>query len=76
MTTKQKPVFDEKKLRKEKKFNGYYALVTSEWEKGDEEIVEIYRVLWRIEEALRSLRATLKPAQFTFLAMTIYRHIS
>jgi hypothetical protein len=69
VTTKQKPVFDEKKLREEEKFDGYYALVTSEWEKGDEGIVEIYRGLWRIEEALKS-------AQFTFPAMTIYRHIS
>ena len=47
MTTKQKPVFDEEKLREEEKFDGYYAIVSSEWEKKDEEIVEIYRGLWR-----------------------------
>lgn len=60
MTTKQKPVFDEKKLREEEKFDGYYALVTSEWEKGDEEIVEIYRGLWRIEEAFKVTKSDLE----------------
>ena len=60
VTTKQKPVFDEKKLREEEKFDGYYALVTSEWEKGDEEIVEIYRGLWRIEEAFKVTKSDLE----------------
>ena len=53
LTTKQKPVFDEAKLREVEKFDGYYAIVTSEWKKKDEEIIEIYRGLWRIEEAFK-----------------------
>jgi thiol-disulfide isomerase/thioredoxin len=48
MTTRQKPFFDEEKLREEEKFDGYYAIVTSEWKKTDQEIIEIYRGLWRI----------------------------
>lgn len=60
MTTKQKPVFDEKKLREEEKFDGYYVLVTSEWKKSDEEVVEIYRGLWRIEEAFKVTKSDLK----------------
>lgn len=60
MTTKQKPVFDEKKLREEEKFDGYYAIVTSEWKKSDEEIIEIYRGLWRIEEAFKVTKSDLE----------------
>lgn len=60
VTTKQKPSFDEEKLREEEKFDGYYAIVTSEWEKGDEEIVEIYRGLWRIEEAFKVTKSDLE----------------
>lgn len=60
VTTKQKPVFDEQKLREEEKFDGYYAIVTSEWKKKDEEIVEIYRGLWRIEEAFKVTKSDLE----------------
>jgi len=60
MTTKQKPVFDEEKLREEEKFDGYYAIITSEWDKKDEEIIEIYRGLWRIEEAFKVTKSDLE----------------
>lgn len=60
ITTKKKPVFDEEKLRNEEKFDGYYAIVTSEWKKSDEEIIEIYRGLWRIEETFRVTKSDLE----------------
>ena len=60
VTTKQKPVFDEDKLREEEKFDGYYAIVTSEWKRSDQEIVEIYRGLWRIEEAFKVTKSDLE----------------
>jgi transposase len=60
VTAKQRPVFDEAKLREEEKFDGYYAIVTSEWEKKDEEIIEIYRGLWRIEEAFKVTKSDLE----------------
>ena len=60
MTTKQKPVFDEEKLRQEERFDGYYAIITSEWEKSDDEIIEIYRGLWRIEEAFKVTKSDLE----------------
>jgi len=60
ITTKERPVFDEKKLREEEKFDGYYAIVTSEWKKNDEEIIEIYRGLWRIEEAFKVTKSDLE----------------
>ncbi len=60
VTTKQRPVFDEDRLREEEKFDGFYAIVTSEWEKTDEEIIEIYRGLWRIEDAFRVTKSDLE----------------
>ncbi len=60
MTTKQKPVFDEKKLREEELFDGYYAIITSEWQKSDQEIIDIYRGLWRIEEAFKVMKSDLE----------------
>lgn len=60
MTTRQKPFFDEEKLREEEKFDGYYAIVTSEWKKTDQEIIEIYRGLWRIEEAFKVTKSDLE----------------
>lgn len=60
IVTKQRPVFDEKKLREEERFDGYYAIVTSEWKKSDEEIIEIYRGLWRIEEAFKVTKSDLE----------------
>lgn len=60
LTTKQRPVFDEEKLREEEKFDGYYAIVTSEWKMSDEEIIEIYRGLWRIEEAFKVTKSDLE----------------
>jgi hypothetical protein len=41
------PVFDEEKLREEERYDGYYATVTSESEKSDEDIIGIYRGLWK-----------------------------
>jgi transposase len=59
VTTKQRPVFDEEKVREEEKFDGYYAIVTSELEKTDEEIIEIYRGLWKIEESFKITKSDL-----------------
>lgn len=47
-------------MREEEKFDGYYAIVTSEWEKTDEEIIEIYRELWLIEDAFKVTKSDLE----------------
>ena len=60
VTTKGKPFFDDAKLCEEEKFDGYYAIVTSEWKKSDEDILEIYRGLWRIEEAFKVTKSDLQ----------------
>jgi transposase len=48
-----KPIFDEAKLAEEELYDGYYIIVTSEYKKSDEDIIELYRGLWRIEESFR-----------------------
>jgi hypothetical protein len=40
--------FDEEKLREEEKFDGYYAIVTSEYKETPEKIIDMYRGLWKI----------------------------
>ena len=47
------PVFDEAKLAQEEMYDGYYVIVSSEFKKSDDEIIELYRGLWRIEESFR-----------------------
>jgi transposase len=60
LDSKQKPIFDEAKLREEEKYDGYYAIVTSEWKESDEKILNIYRGLWQIEEAFRVCKGDLE----------------
>jgi hypothetical protein len=48
------------KLREEEKFDGYYAIVTSEWQKSAVEIIDIYRGLWQIEDAFKVTKSDLK----------------
>lgn len=45
--------FDEEKLKEDEKYDGYYAIVTSELDEKDLEIVDIYRGLWKIEESFK-----------------------
>lgn len=51
---------DEKKLREEEALDGYYVLVTSEMDKSDDEIIDIYRGLWRIEESFKVTKSELE----------------
>ena len=52
--------FDEKKLKEEEQFDGYYAIVTSEWKESDDRIIEIYRGLWKIEESFKITKSDLE----------------
>jgi transposase len=60
LTASHKPIFDEKKLLEEEKYDGYYAIVTSEWKESDEKILDVYRGLWQIEEAFRVCKSDLE----------------
>jgi transposase len=55
----RKLVFDEAKLAQEEALDGYYVIATSEVEKTDSEILDIYRGLWRIEESFKITKSSL-----------------
>lgn len=42
------------------KFDGYYAIVTSELKMTDDEIIDAYRSLWKIEESFKITKSELK----------------
>ncbi len=56
---KSKLSLDEEKIAEEEKLDGYYAIVTSEMDKTDDEIIDIYRGLWRIEETFKVTKSEL-----------------
>lgn len=56
---KSKLSLDEDKIAEEEKLDGYYAIVTSEMDKTDNEIIDIYRGLWRIEETFKVTKSEL-----------------
>lgn len=47
------PILNEDAIRRDEDCDGYYCLITSETHLPDEEIIDIYKGLWRIEEAFR-----------------------
>ena len=51
---------DEEKIREEEAFDGYYMLLTSEMETSDDEIINMYRGLWRIEESFKITKSELE----------------
>lgn len=51
---------DEKKIQAQEAFDGYYVLVTSEYEKPASKIIEIYRGLWKIEESFKVTKSDLE----------------
>jgi hypothetical protein len=58
--TSTKLCLDIDKIREEEQYDGYYAIVTSELDHSDSEIIEIYHNLWRIEETFRISKAELR----------------
>jgi len=53
-------LLDEAKIQDEEKFDGYYAIVTSEVHMPDEEIIDKYRGLWEIEESFRITKGAIE----------------
>jgi transposase len=89
LEVKEHLVFDSAKVAEEEKYDGYYAIVTSELDMSDTEVIETYRGLWEIEETFRVTKGVLETrpvyvslrdhinAHFLtcFLALTIMRII-
>lgn len=57
---KSKLSLDLAKISEEEKYDGYYAIVSSELDKTDEEIIDIYRELWKIEETFKITKSELE----------------
>ena len=51
---------DFEAIAEEEKYDGYYAIVTSEHEMPDEEIIANYRGLWEIEETFKVTKSELE----------------
>jgi len=56
----KKPSFDFKKLKEDEKYDGYYAIVTSELDMSDGDIIDTYRGLWEIEETFKVTKGTIE----------------
>ena len=56
----RKPSFDFEKLTNDEKYDGYYAIVTSELDMADGDIIDTYRGLWEIEETFKVTKSTLE----------------
>ncbi|QUH25241.1 IS1634 family transposase [Serpentinicella alkaliphila] len=52
--------FEQDKYERDVALDGYYALVTSEIDMPDSDIIERYRGLWRIEDSFRVLKSDLE----------------
>jgi len=50
LKTNKKLTLDYEKIKNEAKYDGYYAIITSETTMSDEWIIETYRGLWMIED--------------------------
>ena len=51
---------DVDKIREEEKYDGYYAIVSSELKLRDDEIIDIYHGLWKIEETFKISKSELR----------------
>ncbi len=58
--SKGKPVLDKKKVSEDEKYDGYYAIVTSELDMPCDEIISTYRGLWEIEETFKITKSDLE----------------
>jgi len=56
----KKPSFDFDRLREDEKYDGYYAIVTSELDMADGDIIDTYRGLWEIEETFKVTKGTIE----------------
>ena len=52
-------LLDDVKIEEEEKYDGYYAIATSELDDTDEHIIEMYSGLWRIEESFKVTKSVL-----------------
>jgi transposase len=52
--------FDREKLEEDEKYDGYYAIFTSEMDMPDEKVISTYKGLWIIEETFKITKSDLE----------------
>ena len=57
---KHLPYLDTDKIQEDEKYDGYYALITSELDMPDSEVAKAYHELWKIEDSFRITKTTLE----------------
>ena len=60
INTKRAPYLDLDKAAEDEKYDGYYALITSEIDMPDHEVVKAYHELWEIERSFRITKTDLE----------------
>ena len=65
--SKVTPCFNFKAISEEEKYDGYYAIVTNlfetekgRWKYDDGKVIDLYRGLWRVEDAFRVTKSELE----------------
>lgn len=59
INTKRIPYLDLDKIAEDEKYDGYYAIITSEVDMPDHEVVKAYHGLWEIERSFRITKTDL-----------------
>jgi transposase len=59
LNTGKKLFLDEAKIKQDEQLDGYYAIVTSELNESDDNIIEMYKGLWKIEESFKITKSNL-----------------
>lgn len=60
LTPKAQLAMDTEKIKAQEALDGYYVLITSEYQESDDTIIDMYRGLWRIEETFRITKSQLE----------------
>jgi transposase len=60
INTKRIPCLDLNKVVEDEKYDGYYAIITSEIDMPDHEVVKAYHELWEIERSFRITKSDLE----------------
>jgi len=59
LKTNKKLSLDYAKIKEEAKYDGFYAIITSEAAMSDEQIIDTYRGLWQIEDTFKITKSVL-----------------
>jgi len=66
-------ILNYNKIEDEEKYDGYYAIVSSELNDTDEHIHDMYRGLWKIEESFKVTKSVLETRP---IYLTTFEHIN